>query len=63
MLMRYGCKCCDAAASRLNDAMTQALSLELDAGALGVNLAVDLSDPVAEMLRGPDCALLLCDRL
>src|ERR1700733_14313569 len=40
-----------AVASRLNDALKQARALDLDAGVLDVNLAGELSYPVAEVLR------------
>src|ERR1700733_7019959 len=40
-----------AVASRLNDALKQARALDLDAGVLDVNLAGELSYPVAEVLK------------
>jgi CheY-like chemotaxis protein len=40
-----------AVASRLNDALKQARALDLDVGVLDVNLAGELSYPVAEVLR------------
>jgi CheY-like chemotaxis protein len=45
-----GCKVV-AVATRLNDALKQARTLDLDAGVLDVNLAGELSYPVAEVLR------------
>jgi CheY-like chemotaxis protein len=40
-----------AVASRLNDALEHARTLDLDVGVLDVNLAGQLSYPVAELLR------------
>jgi CheY-like chemotaxis protein len=49
-LEELGCKVV-AVASRLPDAIEQARTLDLDAAALDVNLAGELSYPVAEVLR------------